>query len=56
MCMHSYYYLCSEGKIVFYVASRGHHADVGGIAPGSMPPLSKVREHTSLVSKDIFNR
>eukprot|EP00981_Chlorochromonas_danica_P003519 scaffold659_cov192-Ochromonas_danica.AAC.32 len=31
-----------EGKIVFYVASRGHHADVGGIAPGSMPPLSKT--------------
>ena len=31
-----------EKKIVFFVASRGHHADVGGIAPGSMPPLSKV--------------
>ena len=31
-----------DGKIVFFVASRGHHADVGGIAPGSMPPLSKV--------------
>jgi hypothetical protein len=29
------------GEIVFFVASRGHHADVGGIAPGSMPPLSK---------------
>ena len=26
---------------VFFVASRGHHADIGGIAPGSMPPLSK---------------
>jgi 5-oxoprolinase (ATP-hydrolysing) len=25
---------------VFWVASRGHHADVGGIAPGSMPPHS----------------
>eukprot|EP01036_Dinobryon_divergens_P024045 gene24045-32459_t len=33
--------LTSEGSIVFFVASRGHHADVGGIAPGSMPPLSK---------------
>ena len=30
------------GQIVFFVASRGHHADVGGIAPGSMPPLSKT--------------
>ena len=25
----------------FYVASRGHHADIGGISPGSMPPNSK---------------
>lgn len=25
----------------FYVASRGHHADVGGATPGSMPPFSK---------------
>jgi 5-oxoprolinase (ATP-hydrolysing) len=24
----------------FYVASRGHHADIGGITPGSMPPHS----------------
>ena len=31
-----------ENKIVFFVASRGHHSDVGGIAPGSMPPLSKT--------------
>ncbi|WP_340647341.1 hydantoinase B/oxoprolinase family protein [Phenylobacterium sp.] len=25
----------------FYVAARGHHADVGGVQPGSMPPFSK---------------
>ena len=25
----------------FYVASRGHHADIGGITPGSMPPDSR---------------
>ncbi|WP_432784366.1 hydantoinase B/oxoprolinase family protein [Cyanobium sp. BSA11S] len=25
----------------FFVASRGHHADVGGITPGSMPPFSR---------------
>jgi len=30
-----------EGKnILFYTASRGHHADVGGTAPGSMTPLA----------------
>ncbi|KAH0346099.1 putative 5-oxoprolinase, partial [Aureobasidium melanogenum] len=27
-------------EIIFWAASRGHHADVGGIAPGSMPPSS----------------
>ncbi|KAI2795311.1 hypothetical protein POX_a01917 [Penicillium oxalicum] len=27
-------------EIIFYVASRGHHADIGGILPGSMPPKS----------------
>ncbi|KAJ6045224.1 hypothetical protein N7499_012097 [Penicillium canescens] len=27
-------------EIMFYVASRGHHADIGGILPGSMPPKS----------------
>jgi 5-oxoprolinase (ATP-hydrolysing) len=25
----------------FFVASRGHHADVGGVTPGSMPPFSR---------------
>jgi len=28
--------------IVFFVASRGHHADIGGTTPGSMPPDSKT--------------
>ena len=28
------------GKPSFYVASRGHHADIGGSTPGSMPPFS----------------
>ncbi len=30
-----------EGRCRFFVASRGHHADIGGITPGSMPPFSK---------------
>jgi 5-oxoprolinase (ATP-hydrolysing) len=37
----------SEGiplQPVFFVASRGHHADIGGIAPGSMPPHSTLLE------------
>ncbi len=27
-------------NILFYVGSRGHHADIGGTTPGSMPPFS----------------
>ena len=26
----------------FYVAARGHHADIGGVQPGSMPPFSNT--------------
>ena len=29
-----------EERPVFFVANRGHHADIGGISPGSMPPHS----------------
>ncbi len=28
-------------RVMFFVASRAHHADVGGITPGSMPPGSR---------------
>jgi len=31
-------------EILFWVASRGHHADIGGIAPGSMSPLAVTIE------------
>lgn len=30
----------ASGERIFFVANRGHHADIGGIAPGSMPPFS----------------
>jgi 5-oxoprolinase (ATP-hydrolysing) len=33
-------YLDAHTEPVFYVGSRGHHADVGGLTPGSMPPFS----------------
>jgi len=33
-------YLDGHSEPVFYVGSRGHHADVGGLTPGSMPPFS----------------
>ncbi len=33
----------------FYVAARGHHADVGGVQPGSMPPFSKTIEEEGVL-------
>jgi 5-oxoprolinase (ATP-hydrolysing) len=37
------------GEILFYVGSRGHHADIGGITPGSMPPDSKTVEEEGVL-------
>jgi N-methylhydantoinase B len=36
-------------QIIFYVASRGHQADIGGITPGSMPPHSKTIEEEGIL-------
>ena len=33
-------YLPDHAQPMFYVGSRGHHADIGGTTPGSMPPFS----------------
>ncbi|HEY9785370.1 MAG TPA: hydantoinase B/oxoprolinase family protein, partial [Candidatus Obscuribacterales bacterium] len=40
-----------EGRLqpVFFVASRGHHADIGGITPGSMPPNSITIEEEGII-------
>ncbi|MGW3955853.1 hydantoinase B/oxoprolinase family protein [Streptomyces sp. NPDC004752] len=36
-------------QIRFYVASRGHHAEIGGIAPGSMPANSRTIEEEGVL-------
>ncbi|WP_321276992.1 hydantoinase B/oxoprolinase family protein [Thiomicrorhabdus indica] len=38
-----------DDKCAFYVASRGHHADVGGLTPGSMPADSTHIEHEGVL-------
>jgi len=38
----------AEGP-AFYVAARGHHADVGGVQPGSMPPFSTTIDHEGVL-------
>jgi len=51
-----------DGRPIFFIASRGHHADIGGISPGSMPPFSrKLLEEGvciksfKLVENGVFN-
>jgi 5-oxoprolinase (ATP-hydrolysing) len=38
-----------RGEVLFYVASRGHQADIGGITPGSMPPASRSVEEEGVL-------
>jgi len=38
-----------EPDILFYVGSRGHHADIGGTTPGSMPPDSRHIEEEGVL-------
>jgi len=40
-----------DARLTFFTASRGHHSDVGGISPGSMPPFS-----TRLVEEGVVLR
>jgi len=41
------------GALRFFVASRGHHADVGGITPGSMPPFSRTLDEEGVVLRAL---
>ncbi|EQB32957.1 hydantoinase B/oxoprolinase family protein [Sphingobium ummariense] len=38
----------------FYVAARGHHADIGGITPGSMPPGSRTLAEEGIVLENVL--
>jgi 5-oxoprolinase (ATP-hydrolysing) len=41
-------------KPLFFVASRGHHADIGGTSPGSMPPDSRTVADEGVVIDDFL--
>ena len=43
----------ATGERLFWVASRGHHADVGGIAPGSMPPFSRTIDEEGVQFRNV---
>ena len=41
-----------DGEILFYVASRGHHAEIGGITPCSMPAFSRRIEEEGVLIRN----
>ncbi len=41
-------------EIRFFVGSRGHHADIGGVTPGSTPPNSHTLEQEGVVIDDFL--
>jgi 5-oxoprolinase (ATP-hydrolysing) len=41
-------------SIRFFVACRGHHADIGGLTPGSTPPFSKTLEDEGVVIDNVL--
>ena len=45
---------CNGDQPSFFVASRGHHADVGGIAPGSMPSFSRTMADEGLLLRNLL--
>jgi 5-oxoprolinase (ATP-hydrolysing) len=47
-------YLGASTEPTFYVGSRGHHADVGGTTPGSMPPFSTRIEEEGVQINNVL--
>jgi 5-oxoprolinase (ATP-hydrolysing) len=47
-------FLTDRSAPAFFVAARGHHADVGGITPGSMPPGSRTVEEEGVLIDDFL--
>ncbi|WP_284222452.1 hydantoinase B/oxoprolinase family protein [Brevundimonas denitrificans] len=47
-------FLEADEAPAFFVAARGHHADVGGITPGSMPPSSKTVDEEGVLIDDFL--
>lgn len=42
-----------QGRVLFFVGSRGHHADIGGKTPGSMPSDSSFIEEEGVLLKNV---
>jgi 5-oxoprolinase (ATP-hydrolysing) len=42
------------GKRIFFTANRAHHAEIGGLAPGSMSPLTKCLEEEGVILAPMY--
>jgi N-methylhydantoinase B len=45
-----------EGRLAFYLVNRAHHADVGGLTPGSMPLARDLREEGVIIPPTYLYR
>lgn len=43
-----------ESTPAYFVAARGHHADIGGITPGSMPPDSRSVDEEGVLIDNVL--
>lgn len=42
-----------DGRVLAHVAARGHHADIGGMTPGSMPPFSRTIDEEGVLIDNL---
>ncbi|MDR6834150.1 MULTISPECIES: hydantoinase B/oxoprolinase family protein [unclassified Sphingopyxis] len=47
-------FVAGHSAAAFFVAARGHHADLGGIAPGSMPPNSRSIDDEGIIFDNML--
>jgi 5-oxoprolinase (ATP-hydrolysing) len=43
----------APGKLLFFTANRAHHAEIGGITPGSMPPTSQILAEEGVLIRNL---
>jgi 5-oxoprolinase (ATP-hydrolysing) len=43
----------AAGQLLFFTANRAHHAEIGGVVPGSMPPLSQSLAEEGVLIRNV---
>jgi 5-oxoprolinase (ATP-hydrolysing) len=47
-------FVAGDARAAYWLAARGHHADIGGITPGSMPPNSTTVEEEGVLIDNVL--